>query len=367
MRLILAVAASALMSLTPARAADSIVARIPGPFPEGMDTWLPAQGAAQHDTSLRVGTLTGVEDAIFLRFNLSGLPEKAKRVDLSLYVTPYSGTKWTTMNMSRVNAQWHAGTIKWSAQPSSTSLRTLAAPKAAGWYSFDVTDLYNQWRAGSSLNNGIRLSRTSTTNNAFNMFSSSSAKTNRPELDVYYTPASNDNIPKLKWPLATPRSKLKVNLGFNGQSTIVCQSGTNKGKPKQHPGVDYNAAKDTAVYAAEDGIVKESVKDSKWAYNIVLEHNHPAGGKYTTVYWHVIPNDEGSSANIGGFVPRGAQIGKVADLGGSLTHFHFGVRIGAYQAGLSGVGALPYAATPCDGYPAFPAGFVNPETAVIFQ
>jgi murein DD-endopeptidase MepM/ murein hydrolase activator NlpD len=366
MRLVIVTAvASLLLSVSPARAADSLVARIPGPS-EGMDIWLPAQGSAQLDSSLRVGTLTGVEDAIFLRFNLSGLPQRANKVNLSLYLTPYSGTTWTGMNLSNVTSQWHSSTIKWSAQPSSVLVKALSAPRAAGWYSFDVTDLYNQWRSGSSLNFGLRLSRAATANNAFNMFSSSHANSNRPELDVYYTPQAKDGVPKLKWPLATPRAKLNVNTPFGGVSKLACKTGPYAGQLKQHPGVDYSATKTTPVYAAEDGIVKESVFESPWAYNIVLEHNHPIQGKYTTVYWHVNPVSEASSANIGGFVPRGLQIGSVADLG-SNTHFHFGVRIGPYQAGLSGLGALPYAAKPCDNFPVFAAGFIDPEKDVLFQ
>jgi murein DD-endopeptidase MepM/ murein hydrolase activator NlpD len=200
------------------------------------------------------------------------------------------------------------------------------------------------------------------------MFSSSSSTTNKLELDVYYVTQPNDTIPKLKWPLATSRSNLKVNLAFGGQSLLTCKDG----KFKEHNGVDYNAVKGTLVYAAEDGILKESVYDSSglWAYNVVLEHNNPSGAKYTTVYWHVIPVAEASSSNLGAFIPKGMQIGVVADLG-TRTHFHLGVRNGPYVAGVSGTGALPYSTHPCDGYPVFPAGFVNPEPGtplnVIFQ
>jgi murein DD-endopeptidase MepM/ murein hydrolase activator NlpD len=230
----------------------------------------------------------------------------------------------------------------------------------------DITTIYNQWRSTTSLNFGLRLARTASTNNLFNMFASSSAQTNRPELDVYYTPQANDSIPKLKWPLSVARSSLKVNLPFGGRSTLQCNDGTYK----EHNGVDYNAVHGTAVYATEDGIVKEVTYDhksgvQKWAYNVVLEHTSPTGGKYTTVSWHVNPL---SGVTETAFIPRGMPIATVADLG-SNTHFHFGVRIGAYVTNLSGLGGVPYATHPCDGYPVFPAGFVNPESQlnVIFQ
>lgn len=344
--------------------ADSVVSRVPGPFPDGMDTWLPANGSAVHDTSLRVGTLTGVEDFSLVRIDLSGLPQVATHAYLYFYAVPYSGTAVATMNLSKVTSQWHSGTVTASLQPQSVLLSQTAAPSPPGRYTVDITAIYNQWRSAVSLNFGLRLSRTSSTNNRFDMFESSSSQTNRPQLAIYYVPQANDAIPKLKWPLSVPRSTLKVNLGFGGQSLLTCRDG----KFKEHNGVDYNAVRGTSVFAAEDGILKESIYDSSglWAYNVVLEHNSPTGGKFTTVYWHVNPAPEASSANLGAFIPKGMQIATVADLG-ARTHFHLGVRMGAYVAGLSGTGALPYATHLCDGYPAFPGGFVNPEPGPVPQ
>jgi hypothetical protein len=63
----------------------------------------------------------------------------------------------------------------------------------------------------------------------------------------------------------------------------------------------------------------------------------------------VNPAPEASSANVGAFIPKGI------------------VRMGAYVVGLSGTGALPYATHLCDGYPAFPSGFVNPEPGQVPQ
>jgi murein DD-endopeptidase MepM/ murein hydrolase activator NlpD len=166
------------------------------------------------------------------------------------------------------------------------------------------------------------------------------------------------------WPLSVPRSSSPPILGFEGESPLTC----NDGYHKQHNGIDYSAVAGTAVYAGEDGIVKDKHYDSsgKWAYNIVLEHISPTGAKYTTVSWHVNP-----LVAKGDFVPKGMQIATVADLTpyGNRTHFHYGIRLGAYVQNVSGTGALPYATHPCDGYPVFPAGFVNPEdpTQVIFK
>lgn len=349
--------------------AESIVFRKPGPFPVGMDTWLPKNGSAQHDSGLRVGILTGVEDISFVRFDLSGLPVTANKAYLWLYANGYSGTTPTTMNVSRVSSQWHSGKLTWASQPSSVGWLSAIAPTPNGWYRIDITPIYNQWRSTGYLNYGLKLSGNTTTNNRFNLFSSSSSATasNRPELDVYYTPQANDNIIKLKWPLATSYASRYVTQKFSDPwagDDAYCG-----GLRKKHNGTDFRAAAGTPVYAAEDGIIKETKPVAGWASNIVLEHSHPVSGKFTTVYWHVNPVPDVTTSNPGGFVPKGMQIGTVADLAssGHATHFHFGLRIGSYVSGVSGTGALPQ--TNCGGYPAFPAGFIDPNNIanVIFQ
>jgi murein DD-endopeptidase MepM/ murein hydrolase activator NlpD len=360
-------AVSLLSSVT--ASAESIVSRKPGPFPEGMDTWLPKNGSAQRDSGLRVGVLTGVEDVSFVRFDLSGLPLTANHAYLWLYLNGYSGTTFTPMLVTRVASPWQANKITWANQPGTYSWFSGSAPTAAGWYRVDVTSLYPYWRSGSNLNFGLRFSGAITTNNRFNLFSSSSATaSNRPQLDIYYTAQANDKIIKLKWPLGTAYSSRYVTQAFNTDwaGDTYCN-----GLIKKHNGTDFRASVGTAVYAAEDGFVKEVKPPSSagWASNIVLEHNHPVGGKFTTVYWHVNPSPDVVAANPGGFMPKGTQIASVADLSpwGHATHFHLGLRIGSYDSVVSGTGALPQ--TNCGGYPAFPAGFIDPNNPanVIFQ
>src|ERR1700730_785656 len=140
-------AAALLFAVTTPLWADSVAWRAPGPFPDGMDVWLPAGGSAQHDSSLRVGTLTGVEDITLIRFNLSGLPERANHAYLFLYATPYAGTSTTPINLSLITGQWHAGSVTASTQPPSTPLGQKPAPSAPGWYALDITTIYNQWRS----------------------------------------------------------------------------------------------------------------------------------------------------------------------------------------------------------------------------
>jgi len=191
---------------------------------------------------------------------------------------------------------------------------------------------------------------------------------------TWYSTAScaSNTILTLKWPLATSYASKGVTQAFGADwaGGVYCD-----GLIKKHNGTDFHAAAGTVVYAAEAGDVKEVLNPSQtggWASNVVLEHTSPAGVKYTTVYWHVTPEPSVVVAPTGlppTSIPKGMQIATVADLTpyGNATHFHFGVRNGAYIANVSGTGALPQ--TNCGGYPAFPGDFLDPTNAsnVLFQ
>jgi murein DD-endopeptidase MepM/ murein hydrolase activator NlpD len=141
------------------------------------------------------------------------------------------------------------------------------------------------------------------------------------------------------------------------------------GLVKKHNGTDYSATAGWPVYAAEDGVVRKIVNGTGdgFGYAIVLEHNHPVSGKYTTVSWHVNP-----LVAEGDFIPKGMQIATVAHIDPKYgDHYHLGVRIGAYQYPFSYAGGLPQTSCVINNitYPAFPEYFVNPEdsTKVLFQ
>lgn len=336
---------------------------------QGLDTWF---GNVYSTTSqnaspkLLVGGW-GDEYHTLLRFDLSGLPQVTTNAAIWFYASP-GGNGFTGLQWTRVTKQWDRGTVGWSNAPIGNYVGSIAAPAVAGWYGVNITSFYNTWRQGNpndqlSLNYGFRVWPVSN-NNVFTQFVSSynPAPNQSPYLQIDYTPQPDDGKIKLKWPLSTPHASTGINTRFGDPSLLVCSDGA----AKQHNGVDYHVVAGTTVYAAEDGIVKEVHYDSsgRWAYNIVIEHNHPAGGKFTTVSWHVNP-----LVAIGNFVPKGFQIATVANLGTS-THFHFGVRVGAYIQNLSGTGGLPYKEHgQCDGYPIFRADFVDHEDAnnVLFQ
>jgi murein DD-endopeptidase MepM/ murein hydrolase activator NlpD len=182
-------------------------------------------------------------------------------------------------------------------------------------------------------------------------------------------PAPKDDRIVLQWPLATPRSSLAVSQPFDHDPWAGKTTCSIDGERKIHNGTDYalnpavNLAR-TAVRAPEDGYVKKIHLDSSgYRYAIVMEHNHPSQGKFTTVIWHVEPS---SGIAEGKFVSKGTQIATVANMG-TDTHFHMALRLGAYDGtAASYSGALPR--INCDGYPAHPARFINVEKSpVLFQ
>lgn len=159
----------------------------------------------------------------------------------------------------------------------------------------------------------------------------------------------------LKWPLTGTFASRTVNLAFGATWTYgECPSSTYK----KHGGTDVNATSGEDVYAAHDGIVKaiyDATADG-WAYAIVVQDT---SNFFTTVYWHV--NAYGGLA-INDTVTKGQKIATVANLG-SNTHFHFGIRIGAYHVNFSLVGALPVSACGTSPtYPAYPENLIDPAT-----
>lgn len=340
----------------------------PAPYPIGMDTWFGTvySTTAQHDNRLRVGGWGDMYNTL-LRFDLSGFPQVATNAYIWLYAINEGAP--TDINWSLIGKQWQSSTVKSSDFPLPSNVLyfagTTPAPTPGYWYKVNITGIYNAWRSSATYKNyGLYLAPVSNNNN-YSSFASSLQGWYGPHLQATYTPQADDGVIKLKWPLGTSYASRVVtqSFGVDWAGMKYCPAGV----IKKHNGVDYSAVAGTTVYAPEDGIVKNTdLLPGGWASRIVIEHNHPVSGKYTTVLMHVNP-----SVAVDNFVPKGMQVATVADLTpfGNDTHFHFGIRIGAYNAIVSGTGALPQATcTDPSGttYPGFPENFQNPS-AVLFQ
>lgn len=166
-----------------------------------------------------------------------------------------------------------------------------STPTTAQWYGVDVTTQYNNWRSGNpvTVNEGIALTPHVTGGTYYDAFigsANTSYPTYRPALVINYNAQSNDNVPKLKWPLGTNNpSHIASGYVFGSNDTdLTCSDKY----PKQHDGIDYSASYGQPVYATEDGRVKfyfDASRSGGWGSAVVVEHTNPNGGKYTTTYW----------------------------------------------------------------------------------
>lgn len=342
-----------------------------------MDTWFGSyySTTAQHDEKNVIG---GWGDTYYtlLRFDLSGLPLVATKAYIYRHTVPMASGFSTAIRWYRITAPWQSHKATYGNFPffATEHIATYAAPTADTWYRTDVTTLYNQWRAAGAtktLNYGVILEPV-LTDNKWSSIDSSKKTGFGPRLKVEYTPQSNDGVIKLKWPLGTAKPSSPSSGGAFGDYWGV---GVKKcsGLSMTHTGVDIPNTVDNPVYAAEDGVVREILSPTEtggWASAIVLEHNHPVSGKYTTVYWHVTPAPGivVASGQDKTFIPKGMKIATIANLYPKAgNHLHFGVRLGDYDSTYSDKGALPTGT--CSELKSFKENFINPWSTsnVIFQ
>ena len=120
-----------------------------------------------------------------------------------------------------------------------------------------------------------------------------------------------------------------------------------------HTGVDITTGIQP-VMAAANGVIVGYTIDPTFRGGVLIRHQ-TAQGIVLTQYWHVWPR---AGFGIGTVVTRGEVFADIANMG-SLTHFHFAVYMGDYNSATAFRGALPPAS--CDGFPAWPNRFVNPN------
>ncbi|OGN29923.1 MAG: hypothetical protein A3A33_01205 [Candidatus Yanofskybacteria bacterium RIFCSPLOWO2_01_FULL_49_25] len=118
---------------------------------------------------LRVGGW-GDEYWTLIQFDLSGLPKHADEVTLFLTLYDEEGTS-TGMDISAITTPWDE-THGWYINLGSESLTSVDAPPRSGFFSLDITDLYNRWQSGEQKNYGLVFKPTGT-DHQFNTFRSS--------------------------------------------------------------------------------------------------------------------------------------------------------------------------------------------------
>jgi hypothetical protein len=143
----------------------------PGPA-SGTDVWISSSYGGTDNDILRVGGWSDYYHSL-ISFDLNGLPANATSAVLHLYARPNTGSVTSTaMYLDRVTSGWTEST-KWASQPGAVQISTLpASSNAGGWYTIDLTSLYNGWKSGAFSNHGIQLRPQNISNNYCEFFSS---------------------------------------------------------------------------------------------------------------------------------------------------------------------------------------------------
>jgi murein DD-endopeptidase MepM/ murein hydrolase activator NlpD len=385
-----------LLTLIPFSRATAVEAQ-PGPQ-DGVDVWITDvfsynDDYGVNDEKLQVG---GWGDFYYtlLRFNLTGLPSQASSAKIDLYVFPRGDSStFTGMYLDKLTSSWDENT-GWNNRPTGVNIRTLSAPTAYGWYSIDITSLYNSWKSGAAANYGIRLRPTNNANN-FNVFYSSDFSVNpslRPKLTVIASTGISLSFPLRSYtPDNAPISSVfdhSMAEAFSTNGIVVAytgETGNYQGYPGDstcinrdggpftvngnyvgasscggkyylsydgHPGIDYPVPLGTPVYSTADGTITLSECPKKstglsctgrgTGYGkLVIDH----GSGYQTAYNHL--SYMADTVNVGSWYPRGTLVGYSGQTSPVSVgpHLHLSIlKDGTYidPYGWTGTGTDPY-------------------------
>ncbi len=284
------------------------------------------------------------------------------KAELLFYGLNIPGFSPTGMELGMSGTAWSESVGWQSFTWYNTLTKIVPATPYDNWMTVDITNWYNYWKNGQVVNNGILFLPTSNTGKYTAPASTEMYATwARPFVRVTKVVQVQQAL-LLTWPLSTSYATRVVTQKFAEEWWAGGGKCTIDQKIKLHSGTDYRAAAYTKVYAAYGGYVKTVFSIDKWASVIVIEHTKPDNNKFVTTYWHTKPY-----VAAGNWVNAGDLIAEVADISGA--HFHFGLSNGAQfinaRGNVSAVGALPQ--TDCDGWPAFPSDFIDPEKNTQFR
>jgi len=114
---------------------------------------------------MRVGTADADGNQYYetlLQFDISSLPDDVTQVLLKIdvYSSNITGTDSIEIGVYSVSASWDEGTVTWNNKPAAGSIcydTVSFDANSDGWVSFDITDLYLDWKTGRITNNGLYL------------------------------------------------------------------------------------------------------------------------------------------------------------------------------------------------------------------
>lgn len=315
----------------------------------------------QRTNSLQMGGDGSDQEQMYMKFDLTGLPQNVDQA--YLYLMPYA-TSYPTVSFQvcPVTSTWGL-TMTWGSRPvNGTCSGWYPAPTAGSWSGFWLSETgtanwYNQWRAGTLVNNGVVLIP-QFTDNKFDAFYSTLynsyltdpyADARRPILMLSFTsPASVSPIPIFQMPLPGGTSWLVSNEV--GGYECMGEGGAALWPDVAHTGANYFSIDITPsnhdtngntvyignipVIAASGGVVVFAGVDSPEVGNgnyVVIDHDGDGNLQtgFSTRYLHmqnISPHN--LQVQSGSTVTTGQLLGYMGNTGGvsTGTHLHFGMR-----------------------------------------
>ena len=306
---------------------------------------------------------------MFVKFDLTGLPQTVDKA--LLYLMPHDLSLYTPTSVGAclVTGAWNSSTT-WNSRPSFNTCYGWFSASPNSWTTIWLTgagyDWYNQWQSGALAKSGIMLFPQAANNN-FDAFYSTRyndyardayADARRPALSLTFTPTLTLKMPlpgipgpeRLSW-LVTNEVGGYECKGEGGNALWPDPAHTDAGSSGNYYSIDISWTNDgytygqynTPVLAAAGGIVAEvgggNNPGNLNGYYIAINHNgsqNPNVG-FTTRYLHLkqtAARANGTLLVVGNSVNQGDQIGIVGTTGkdasgnpmSTAEHLHFGVR-----------------------------------------
>lgn len=164
----------------------------PGPI-EGVDAYFDNINTTScvDNEYLRVSRINNTVYASVIRFETSNLPEADMAMIWLYTLDPGNNHPVDSMNIYLPVYSWDETTASWDSQRYGNLLEVNTSGFPAfpgGWYRFDVTSIYDGWRRGLAVNNGVVLAPEFISSDVSNLFASSDYPdpTLRPKLILFY-------------------------------------------------------------------------------------------------------------------------------------------------------------------------------------
>ncbi len=288
------------------------------------------------DDKLQVGGWGDVYRS-YIKFDVEGLPENPAL--MAMYLPSFDrGDSSTTMPfaMCKNGSSWDL-TLTWGTQPSFPVCWGWYSPPAYGaWWGVDMTSLYNEWKNGTTVNNGIMLTPQTNNNNFVTFRSLRHTAPYRPVLRFDFTPTINLKMPvpgNHEWLVTTEAGGWDCKGDYSAPHDGINYFAIDfswRNNPDAGATI-YTQTSDIPILAAAGGVVSSvdyngTNPNAPNGYYVAVDHDYD-NNLNTGVSTRYLHFKYPPSVSPGQTVNQGDVLGYMGNTGNSLgVHLHFGVR-----------------------------------------